>query len=105
MPVKYITDLSSLPHLTEEEKFSLRNVIDKFVFRLNDYYLQLIDWSNPDDPIRRLVIPNTTELYEYGRWDSSDEDTNYVVKGCQHKYHTTALLLVSEVCGSYCRFC
>ncbi|MBB6669656.1 KamA family radical SAM protein [Cohnella nanjingensis] len=105
MPVKYLTDIASLPQLTESEKASLRQVIDKFVFRLNDYYLQLIDWSDPDDPIRRLVIPNTNELAEYGRWDASDEDTNYVVKGCQHKYKTTALLLVSEVCGSYCRFC
>jgi lysine 2,3-aminomutase len=105
MPVKYITDLASLPHLTEDEKSSLRQVIDKFVFRLNDYYLKLIDWSDLNDPIRRLVIPSTNELQEYGRWDASDEDTNYAVKGCQHKYSTTALLLVSEVCGSYCRFC
>lgn len=105
MPVKYITNIESLPHLTEDEKLSLAKVVDKFVFRLNDYYLKLIDWSDPDDPIRKLVIPSTNELQEYGRWDASDEDTNYVVKGCQHKYRTTALLLVSEVCGSYCRFC
>ncbi|KIL40201.1 radical SAM protein [Gordoniibacillus kamchatkensis] len=105
MQVKYITDIGSLPHLTEEEKTALQQVVDKFVFRLNDYYLQLIDWSDPLDPIRRLVIPSATELLEYGRWDASDEVTNYVVKGCQHKYSTTALLLVSEVCGSYCRFC
>ncbi|TDF91049.1 KamA family radical SAM protein [Paenibacillus piri] len=105
MAIKYITDIGSLLHLTDEEKKALQPVIDKFVFRLNDYYLRLIDWSDPDDPIRRLVIPSTSELQEYGRWDASDEDTNYVVKGCQHKYPTTALLLVSEVCGSYCRFC
>lgn len=42
---------------------------------------------------------------EYARWDASDEDTNYVVPGCQHKYRTTALLIVSEVCGAYCRYC
>lgn len=42
---------------------------------------------------------------EYGRWDASDEDTSYPVKGCQHKYSTTALLMVSEVCGAYCRYC
>ncbi|WP_420319383.1 KamA family radical SAM protein [Gorillibacterium massiliense] len=105
MPTKYITDINSLPHLTEGEKKALQPVIDKFVFRLNDYYVKLIDWTDPNDPIRRLVIPRESELQEYGRWDASDEDTNYVVKGCQHKYRTTALLLVSEVCGSYCRFC
>ncbi|WP_239618243.1 KamA family radical SAM protein [Cohnella mopanensis] len=105
MQVKYITKLEELPHLSDGERAALKQVTDKFVFRLNDYYLRLIDWSNPNDPIRKLVIPNANELWEYGRWDASDEDTNYVVKGCQHKYRTTALLLVSEVCGAYCRFC
>ena len=65
----------------------------------------MINWDDPNDPIRKLVIPNEGELQEYGRWDASDEDTNYVVPGCQHKYRTTALLIVSEVCGSYCRYC
>jgi lysine 2,3-aminomutase len=105
MQVKYSTNLDEIPGLSEGEKAALKQVTDKFVFRLNDYYLQLIDWTNPHDPIRRLVIPSSSELQEYGRWDASDEDTNYAVKGCQHKYQTTALLLVSEVCGAYCRFC
>jgi lysine 2,3-aminomutase len=72
---------------------------------VNDYYLNLIDWSDPSDPIEKLIIPNEGELSGYGRWDASDEETNYVVPGCQHKYRTTALLLVSEVCGAYCRYC
>jgi lysine 2,3-aminomutase len=105
MQVKYITNVDEMPGLTEDERVSYKKVTDKFVFRLNDYYLKLIDWTNPHDPIRKLVIPSSNELQEYGRWDASDEDTNYVVKGCQHKYQSTALLIVSEVCGAYCRFC
>ena len=102
---KYITDLDKLPYLTEEEKETLKKVAEKFVFRINEYYLGLIDWSDPQDPLKKLVIPSSDELLEYGRWDASDEDTNYHVPGCQHKYSTTALLLVSEVCGAYCRYC
>jgi lysine 2,3-aminomutase len=102
---KYLTDITKIGGLTEEEKQALQKVTEKFVFRLNDYYLNLIDWTNPDDPLRKLVIPAADELLEYGRWDASDEDTNYVAIGCQHKYSTTALLLVSEVCGAYCRYC
>lgn len=105
MPVKYITNVDDIPGLTEDERVAYKKVTEKFVFRLNDYYFQLIDWTNPHDPIRKLVIPSSSELQEYGRWDASDEDTNYVVRGCQHKYQTTALLIVSEVCGAYCRFC
>lgn len=103
--VKYITDISKIDKLTDSEKEKLRQISDTFAFRVNDYYLSLIDWDNPDDPLRKLVIPGKNELQEYGRWDASDEDANYVVPGCQHKYSTTALLMVSEVCGAYCRYC
>lgn len=102
---KYITNIDRVTQLSQAEREQLRPITDKFVFRVNDYYLNLIDWDDPKDPIRKLVIPNTGELREYGRWDASDEDTNYVVPGCQHKYRTTALLIVSEVCGAYCRYC
>lgn len=102
---KYITDIDKILEIPEDERKKLKPITDKFVFRVNDYYLNLIDWDDPEDPIRKLVIPNEGELSEYGRWDASDEDTNYVVPGCQHKYRTTALLLVSEVCGAYCRYC
>ncbi|TLS52329.1 KamA family radical SAM protein [Paenibacillus antri] len=102
---KYITDIDKLEAIPEEERSRLKRITEKFVFRVNDYYLKLIDWNDPEDPIRKLVIPNEGELLEYGRWDASDEDTNYVVPGCQHKYRSTALLIVSEVCGAYCRYC
>ena len=102
---KYIMNIDKITNIPEEERERLKKITEKFVFRVNDYYINLIDWNNPNDPIRKLVIPNLGELEEYGRWDSSDEDTNYAAPGCQHKYDTTALLIVSEVCGAYCRYC
>jgi len=103
--VRYVTDIDKLTMIPEEERKKLKKITEKFVFRINDYYLGLINWEDPNDPIRRLVIPNEGELLEYGRWDASDEEANYVAPGCQHKYTTTALLIVSEVCGAYCRYC
>lgn len=102
---RYITDIEKIEQIPEEERKKLKKVTEKFAFRVNDYYLSLIDWNDTNDPIRKLVIPNEGELAEYGRWDASDEVTNYVAPGCQHKYKTTALLIVSEVCGSFCRYC
>src|SRR5690625_714361 len=86
---RYITDIDRIKQIPEEEREKLKEITDKFVFRVNEYYLELIDWDDPNDPIKKLVIPSTDELEDYGRWDSSDEDTNYVVPGCQHKYTTT----------------
>lgn len=101
----YMTDIRQVAGLTPEERGSLQDVTREYVFRLSEYYAGLIDWDDPDDPLRRIVIPQLSELDEYGHLDPSDEMSNYVARGCQHKYRTTALLLVSEVCASYCRFC
>ncbi|UCZ52025.1 KamA family radical SAM protein [Bacillus shivajii] len=102
---KYIMNIDKIEQIPEEERKKLKEITEKFVFRVNDYYLNLIDWNDPNDPIKKLIIPNEGELDEYGRWDASDEDTNYAAPGCQHKYDATALLIVSEVCGAYCRYC
>jgi lysine 2,3-aminomutase len=102
---KYITNIEKITQIPKEEREKLKEITSKYVFRVNEYYLNLINWDDPNDPIKKLVIPNERELNEYGSWDASDEAANYVVPGCQHKYKTTALLIVSEVCGAYCRFC
>ncbi|MEO3946920.1 KamA family radical SAM protein [Gorillibacterium sp. CAU 1737] len=104
-PASFATMARLDTYLNEEERKKIRSVAERYALRVNDYYLNLIDWNDPHDPIRRLVIPGEGELAEYGRLDASDEEANYVVPGCQHKYGATALLVVSEVCASYCRYC
>ncbi|MCM3669059.1 KamA family radical SAM protein [Mesobacillus maritimus] len=105
MKATFITSVDQVKQLSSEEKEKLQPITDQFVFRSNDYYLNLINWADSNDTIRKIIIPNEGELMEYGHWDASDEETNYVVPGCQHKYGLTALLVVSEICGGYCRFC
>jgi KamA family protein len=102
---RHIRRLEQVEQLSAEEKERLAPVVDKYVFRANEYYLSLIDWEDPEDPLRRILIPREEELDEFGRLDASDEASNYVAPHLQHKYPNTALLMVSEVCGAYCRFC
>jgi lysine 2,3-aminomutase len=102
---KYLTKLEQIPQLSQGEINRLSDVDEKFVFRTNDYYQSLIDWDDPEDPIRRIVIPDVQELDDWGQLDASDEESFTVAKGLEHKYDSTALLLVNEVCAAYCRFC
>ena len=106
-PVKreYLTKLSQLSQLGSQEQAELGEVADKFAFRCNDYYLSLIDWDDADDPIRRIIIPDKQELDEWGRLDPSDEERYRVMPGLEHKYGSTALLLVTDVCDGICRYC
>ena len=102
---KYLTKLEQIPQLSETEKNDLEKVNEQFVFRTNDYYQSLIDWNDPNDPIRRIVMPDIQELDDWGQLDASNEEKYTKVKGLEHKYTSTALLLVNEVCAAYCRFC
>ena len=102
---KYLVRLEQVQELDMIEKEQLKAVTDTFVFRTNDYYQSLIDWNDPNDPIRHIVMPQMAELQEFGQWDASDEASYTVMKGLEHKYSDTALLLVNNVCGAYCRFC
>lgn len=94
--------LSTYPQCVQsadaEEAFSLPS-------RLSDYYQSLIDWSDPNDPLRRLVTSSGQEQDSAGELDPSNEAANTVVPGLQHKYRDTALLLVTDECAGYCRYC
>ena len=103
--VRYVRDIDKIPNIPEEEREKLKKVAEKYVFRANDYYLQLIDWSDPNDPIKQLIIPRIEELNEWGELDASNEEAVTIAPGVQHKYTDTVLLLCNEVCGAYCRYC
>lgn len=101
----YYHSISQLSVLPAGERAALEAVAEKYAFRTSKYYLDLIDWSDPDDPIRRLIIPQAGELSDWGQLDASNEAAVTVAKGVQHKYPHTVLLLCNEVCGGYCRYC
>lgn len=103
--MKYTQNLASVSELDVEARQVLQPVADAFVFRASQHYLKLIDWNDPQDPIRHLIVPHADELKEWGALDACNEASNTVVPGVQHKYADTVLLLCSEVCGGYCRYC
>jgi lysine 2,3-aminomutase len=103
--VKYIRNIDQVTNIPESEREKLRRVAKKYVFRSNDYYMGLIDWDDPDDPIKQLIIPRVEELTDWGELDASRESLVTVARGVQHKYPHTVLLLCNEVCGAYCRYC
>jgi len=102
---KYVRNVGQLHNIPPEERARLERVAERYVFRANDYYLGLIDWSRPDDPIKQLIIPREEELEDWGDLDASNEAGVTVAHGVQHKYCDTVLLLCNEVCGAYCRYC
>lgn len=103
--IGYVRDVSCLERIPADERACLEDVAARFNFRASDYYLGLIDWSDPHDPIRRVIVPDESELSEFGALDASNEASNTVIPGVQHKYADTALVLCVEACAGYCRYC
>jgi hypothetical protein len=95
--VKYINNIDAIEGISPEDREMLRQVSQRYVFRANDYYLTLIDWKDPADPIRQLIIPRKEELNDWGKLDASNEASVTVEPGVQHKYQDTALLLSPDI--------
>ena len=97
--------LDEIKGLNPDEASRLRKVVGQYSFLSNEYYLDLIDWDDPMDPIRRIIIFFLSEIRSGGTCDPSHEKSFTVVRGLEHKYGPTALLLVSRGCGGICHFC
>ena len=103
--VRTISELKSLGYISPDNFEAMERVADEFPIMIPRYYLSLIDKNDPDDPIRKMCVPTVMELDTSGTFDTSGEADNTVVRGLQHKYKNTALMLSTNVCAMYCRHC
>ncbi|MDO4938351.1 MAG: KamA family radical SAM protein [Lachnospiraceae bacterium] len=103
--IRDAASLKKVLDLTEEEVKSIQAIADDYPMCVNPYYLSLIDPKDPDDAIRRMSIPDAIEFTSGGSADTSGESGNTVIRGMQHKYRQTALILSTNQCAMYCRHC
>lgn len=103
--IRTVDDLTTYVDLKPEERDIIEAVNRHHPMSVTQYYMSLIKWDDPDDPIRKLAIPSRMELDMNGLYDTSGEAENTILKGLQHKYPATALILSTSSCAMYCRFC
>jgi KamA family protein len=103
--INYVTNLKDVVGISRDDYIDAEKVAQKYPFMANEYYLSLINWNDSDDPIKKIVIPSAKEMQRWGRLDPSGEHKYTIMPGLEHKYNTTALLLVSNNCAGICRYC
>ncbi|MEG1548674.1 MAG: KamA family radical SAM protein [Clostridia bacterium] len=103
--IRTISELKSLGYIGETEYEALTGIAEQFPIMIPNYYLSLIDKSDPNDPIKKMCVPSAMELNMAGSFDTSGEADNTVIQGLQHKYKNTALILSTNICAMYCRHC
>ena len=98
-------DLRAPLNLTQGEYESICAEIARFPMSVTKYYFSLIDPTDQNDPIRRMAIPTGKTVSMDGALDTSGEHSNTKLKGVQHKYRQTILVLISADCAMFCRHC
>ena len=100
-----IEQLKEFVDLPPKEEKKLKQITRRHPMRVTPYYMSLIDWDDPDDPIRKMAIPSMEEFNLQGTYDTSGEAENTKMAGLQYKYQETALILATNKCAMYCRHC
>lgn len=106
--VRTVDDLARALELTPEELAGARAAARAgFPFAITPHYLALVDRKDPTCPIRRQVVPHALEQ-ELAPGDLRDplgEEAHEVAPNLVQRYPDRALLLVTDRCAVYCRFC
>ncbi|MFH1755106.1 MAG: KamA family radical SAM protein [Candidatus Latescibacterota bacterium] len=105
--IRTLSQLESMISLSEDEQSAFDRAGKVLPLGITPYYMSLVSPSNPDQPVRRTVIPTVHEmLASPGEADDPlGEDMQSPVPGLVHRYPDRVLLLLSDGCSTYCRYC
>ncbi len=89
-----------------EDEFMV-NAESQLPLSITPHYLSLISPTDPDQPLRKSVVPT---VHEWVKMDceSADplgEDHQSPVPGLVHRYPDRVLFLLLDFCSTYCRYC
>ena len=105
-----ITDIETLGEiitLTSEEKKALNDDLLELRMAITPYYATLMDPKDVNCPIRMQAVPTSKErnTVQEDFYDPLAEDRYAPVPGFVHRYPDRGILLVTDQCSMYCRFC
>ena len=105
--VESLDALSSILDLTESERAGFEPASRLFRFAITPYYALLADREDPSCPVRRQIVPRLeeTDADAGALTDPMGEQAREAAPNLIHRYPDRALLLVTDRCSVYCRFC
>jgi lysine 2,3-aminomutase len=99
--------LKLLLNLNDEEVAAIDASKGRMVTAITPYFATLMSRTDPNCPIRRQALPTLQEIHfsPHDLLDPCAEDENSPVHGLVHRYPDRVLLLVTDKCAVYCRYC
>ncbi len=101
-----IAGLEKHLELTEEER-SFACLAGVLPIAIPSYFLDLIDKTDPHDPLRIQVVPtiHEGERLQQEHIDPLAEADHSVTNRLIHRYPSRVAFLVTDICAMYCRHC
>ena len=101
------TELAAVGLVPAERLGEIERVAARYAVAISPAIAELIDPSDPHDPIARQFVPDPAELRvaDEERSDPIGDDANSPLAGIVHRYPDRVLLKLVHVCPVYCRFC
>ncbi len=105
--IRTLAQLEQMLELSEQERWALVRGGAMLPVGVTPYYMSLLAPDDPQQPLRRTVIPTTWEFQRTpGEADDPlGEDRHSPVPGLVHRYPDRVLFLVHDFCSTYCRYC
>lgn len=99
-------DFSRYFELNPEETVVFNSADELFNIRCTPYYAALAQ-HRPHHPVRKILMPNQKELTSKNQemLDPLGERKNQKSQRLIHRYSDRALLLITDFCSVYCRYC
>jgi len=100
-------DLHGAGLIAAEALPTIEQVAARYAVAITPAMAELIDPSDPQDPIARQFVPDAAELLSRPE-ESADpigDEPHSPVEGIVHRYPDRVLLKLVHVCAVYCRFC
>src|ERR1700728_551736 len=105
--LRRLSELAAAGLVGRDRLAALQQVAARYAVAITPAVADLVDRSDPDDPIARQFVPDGRELSrEPG--ESSDPIGDHAfspVEGIVHRYPDRVLLKLVNACAVYCRFC
>jgi len=105
--IRDLKTVRTMIHLSTAEEKALELGGEMLPMSVTPHYMALVSPDDPDQAIRRSMIPT---VYEMRRCpgeadDPLGEEHQSPVPGLVHRYPDRVLLLATDFCSSYCRYC
>ena len=102
-----IEQLSRYIRLSENEVKPGGTGTQSLPLRITPYYISLLDPDNPEQALRKSVVPVFDEflIHPDEATDPLSEEHDSPVPNVVHRYPDRVLFLVTGFCSTYCRYC